>query len=480
MDRMKGLVMTPPVRFTRFMLCAFVLFVLLVGGMRGAQGMTIEEEKNMGKKVFLEIEQSTEIIKDLPLQDFVNRIGRSLLTQAGSTPFDFNFYIVKAQDPNAFAIPGGYIFVTTGLIVLADNEQEIAGVVSHEIAHATERHISELVDQSKRLNLATLAAVLAGALLGRGGTASGAVATTAMAGAAALTLKYTREHETEADQVGFHTLLKAGYDPKGLLTFLNKMYKTSLAMTPKIPPYLSTHPAIEDRITLLESLIQIEKTPAGPPRQVRDYRWIQSRAFVEENEPDVAVKHFESMAKTNPQDGVAYVGLGLACRKMGRLDRSIEALERANALSPQERDPLRELAISQFLSGRVDQAIQILEKVALSSGQETGQEEDVLDVYYLGRGYKEKGELTKALSLFLRVQREEPGFGEVYQQLGSVYGRMGQQGLSHFHFGKYFRLRRDERSALLHFRTALDFLERGSPEREEAQREIKALTAPPP
>ena len=478
MDRIQGQVMTPPVRLTRFMLCAFVLFVLLVGGVRGTQGMTVEEEKIMGRKVFLEIEKSTEIVKDLPLQDFVDRIGRSLLTQAGSTPFDFNFYIVKAQDPNAFAIPGGYIFLTTGLIVLADNEQEIAGVVGHEIAHATERHIAELIDQSKRLNLATLAAVLAGALLG-GGKGTEAVATTAMAGAAALTLKYTRDHETEADQVGLHTLLKAGYDPKGLLTFLNKMYKTSLAVAPKIPPYLSTHPAIENRITLLESLIQIEKTPAGPPRRVGDYRWIQARAFVEERDPNVAVQHFESMTKTNPQDGVAYVGLGLAYRKMGRLDRSIEALERANALSPHERDPLRELAISQFLSGRVDQAIQMLERVALSSSQGTGQGEDVLDVYYLGRGYKEKGELTKALSLFLRVQREEPGFGEVYQQLGSVYGRMGQQGLSHFHFGKYFKLRRDERSALFHFRMAVDSLERGSPEREEAQREIKVLTAPP-
>ena len=172
-------------------------------------------------------------------------------------------------------------------------------------------------------------------------------------------------------------------------------------------------------------------------------------------------------------------GLGLAYRKMGRLDRSIEALERANALSPQERDPLRELAISQFLSGRVDQAIQILEKVTPSSGQEAGQGEDMLTLYYLGRGYKEKGDLSKALSLFLRVQREEPDFEEVYQQLGSVYGRMGQKGLSHFHFGKYFKLRRDERSALFHFRTALDFLERGSPEREEAQRQIKALTTPP-
>jgi predicted Zn-dependent protease len=461
------------------MLCAFVLFVLLVGGMRGAQGMTVEEEKNMGRKVFLEIEKSADIVKDLSLQDFVDRIGHSLVAQVGLTPFDFSFHIIKAQDPNAFAIPGGYIFLTTGLIVLADNEQEIAGVVSHEIAHVTERHISELVDQSKRLNLATLAAVLAGALLGRGGTASGAVAATAAAGAAALTLKYTREHETEADQVGFHTLLKAGYDPKGLLTFLNKMYRNSLAVAPKIPPYLSTHPAIEDRITLLESLIQIEKAPAGPPRRVGDYRWIQARAFVADNDPDVAVKHFESMAKTNPQDGVGYVGLGLAYRKMGRLDRSIEALERANALSPQERDPLRELAVSQFLSGRVDLAIQILEKVTLSPDQETGQGEDVLTLYYLGRGYKEKGDLSKALSLFLRVQREEPGFDEVYQQLGSVYGRMGQKGLSHFHFGKYFKLRGDERSALFHFRVAIDSLQRGSPEREEAQREIKALTTPP-
>ena len=441
--------------------------------------MTIEEEKNMGRKVFLEIEKSSEIIKDIPLQKFVDRIGRSLLTQAGSTPFDFNFYIVKAQDPNAYAIPGGYIFLTTGLLVLADSEQEIAGVVGHEIAHATERHISELVDQSKRLTLATLAAVLAGVLLG-GGKGAEAVATTAAAGAAALTLKYTREHETEADQVGFHTLVKAGYDPQGLLTFLNKMYKSSLAVAPKIPPYLSTHPAIESRITLLDSLIQIEKAPEGPPRRVGDYRWIQTRAFVAEKEPDVAVRHFESMTKTNLQDGVGYVGLGLAYRKMGRLDRSIEALERANTLSPQEPEPLRELAISQFLAGRVDLAIQILEKVASSSGQGTGQVEDVLTLYYLGRGYKENGDLSKALSLFLRVQREEPDFDEVYQQLGSVYGRTGQKGLSHFYFGKYFRLRGDERSALLHFRTALDSLERGSPEREEAQREIKALTAPPP
>jgi len=518
MDKMKKEVMTPPVRFTpaaeghglrlrmsasrrqagdvapqgryrrycRFspwgstgcVLFALVLFVLLLGGVRGAQGMTIEEEKKMGRRVFLEIEKSAEIIRDLPLQDFVNRIGGSLLTQAGSTPFDFRFYIVKAQDPNAYAIPGGYIFLTTGLIVLADSEQEIAGVVSHEIAHATERHIADLMDRSKRLNLATLAAILAGALLG-GGKATEAVATTAAAGATALTLKYTREHETEADQTGLHTLVRAGYDPQGLLTFLNKMHKNSLAVAPKIPPYLSTHPAIENRITLLESLMQMEKRPAGPLRPVGDYRWIQARAFAEEREPDVAVKHFESMAKTNPQDGVGFVGLGLAYRKMGRLDRSIEALERANALAPQERDPPRELAISQFLSGRVDQAIQILEKVVLPSGQGTGQGEDVLTVYYLGRGYKEKSDLSKALSLFLRVQREEPDFDEVYQQLGSVYGRMGQKGLSHFNFRKYFKLRGDERSALLHFRTALDSLERGSPEREETQREIKGLTTPP-
>jgi predicted Zn-dependent protease len=98
--------------------------------------------------------------------------------------------------------------------------------------------------------------------------------------------------------------------------------------------------------------------------------------------------------------------------------------------------------------------------------------------YYLGRGYQEKGAFSKALPFLLKVQKEGPEFIDVYHDLGSVYGRIGQKGLSHLYFGKYFKLRGEKNNALLHFRTAMDWLERGSPDREELQREIKELTSP--
>ena len=161
---------------------------------------------------------------------------------------------------------------------------------------------------------------------------------------------------------------------------------------------------------------------------------------------------------------------------MGRFDKSIEALRRAHSLAPQDIDISRELGIVHFLSGKVDQAIEDLEAIRLAS--EEGRSNDLMTLYYLGRGYQEKGDFGKALPLLLKVKKEMPDFVETYYHLGSVYGRMGQKGLSHFYFGKHFKLKWEKNNALLHLRTAMEWLERGSPEREEAQREIKELTLP--
>jgi tetratricopeptide (TPR) repeat protein len=104
------------------------------------------------------------------------------------------------------------------------------------------------------------------------------------------------------------------------------------------------------------------------------------------------------------------------------------------------------------------------------------QNDDLSGLYYLGRGYQEKGDFAKALPLFLKVEKEMPDFVDVHYHLGSVYGRMGQRGRSHYYFGKYFKLRGERDNALLHFRKASEFLEVGSPEKQEAQKEIKELT----
>jgi len=325
-----------------------------------------------------------------------------------------------------------------------------------------------------------MAAMIAGMILGGGGQGSQAVAATAMATSQALMLKYTREHETDADQNSLHTLAKAGYDPGGLVSFMKKMSRHSMTIAPKIPTYLSTHPALEDRIALMENLIQIEPKRPGSLRTYENYKWIQTRAFVDERAPHVAVSHFESIAKTDPQDVIALFGLGLAYQRNGRPDKSIDVFEKALVLAPREPALLREVGVSYFLSGRVDQAITTLETVQSVPLEGAGQKADLRTLYYLGRAYQEKSDFTRAAELFLKVQKEAPGFVEVYHSLGSVYGRMGRKGQSHFYFGKYFKWKGDRTSALLHFRSALEGLDRIGPEREEAQREIRELTQAKP
>jgi predicted Zn-dependent protease len=451
---------------------------LFDGFIKGAGALTIEEEKKLGRRILLEMEKSVEPVKDLTLLTFLERLGHSLAVQVGSTPFEFRFYLINSSEPNAFAIPGGYIFCTTGLFVLAENEQEIAGVLSHEISHVTERHVAQMIERGKRLNLATMAAMIAGALLGGGGKTSGAVAATAMATAEAFTLKYTRENEVDADRNSLQYIIQAGYDPNGLITFLNKIYKASLTSGTQILPYLSTHPAVENRIAFLENLLQTGPKRKGPFRMFGNFKRIQAKAFVEQREPNVATTHYQSLIDTNPMDIEGYYGLGLAYQKMGRLDKSMEALQKAHALAPKDIDILRELGIVYFLSGKIDQAIENLEEVQSILQVELDQNDDPLNIYYLGRGYQERGDLAKTLPLFLKIKEEQPEFVEVYHNLGSVYGRMGQKGLSHFYYGKYFKLRRDGKNALLHFRTAFEWLEKGSPEIKETEEEIKELTRP--
>ena len=450
------------------------LFILCGSFIGKAGAMTIEEEKKLGKRVFLEMERSVEFVKDLMLQAFLDGMGRSLVAQVGATTFEFKFYAIKASEPNAFAVPGGYIFVTTGLIVLAENEHEVAGVLGHEIAHVMERHVSQIFERSTRLSIATVAAVIAGALLGGGGKASQATATMAMATSEALLLKYTRENETDADQKGLQYVTKAGYDPKGMIAFLSKISKVSLASAPQIPAYLSTHPVSENRISLLENLIQIGGKPGGSFKSIGNFRKIQMRAFVEEREAQALITHFQSLVDARPQDAEGYYGLGLAYRKMGRLDKSVEVLQKGTAIAPGDPDLLNELGIVYFLSGRLDLAIENLE--AAQSLSRTNSHEDLTGLYYLGRGYQEKGEMAKALPFLLRVRKEMTEFSDVHYHLGAVYGRMGQKGLSHFYFGKYFKLRGERSNALTHFRKAADLMEKGNPEKEEVQREIKELT----
>src|SRR4030042_2542610 len=219
----------------------------------GLASMTVKEEKEMGDKLALQIQQNVDMVNDPLITEYVDQIGRRLLEEVHGRRFDYHFYVVKEQEPNAFAIPGGHIFVTSGLIRFVDTEDELAGVIGHEIAHSVLRHIDKAMDRAKRLSLLTLAAIIAGAFLTRDARGAATLTTGAMAMAQSLMLKYTRENEAEEDQKGTKYLTDAGYGSQAMVTFLKKIYRWQRAISPEIPTYLSTHPGIDERITSLSA-----------------------------------------------------------------------------------------------------------------------------------------------------------------------------------------------------------------------------------
>ncbi len=428
--------------------------------------LSVEREKEMGRRLVLQIEKELDIIRDPIVQQYVDGIGNRILSQIGQTPYEFHFYVVKSPDPNAFAIPGGHIFLASGLIIMASSEDEVAGVVSHEVGHIKARHISQRIERSKKLSLVTIAGILAGVIMG--GKATGAMTAGAIATGQALALKYSREDEREADQLGFQYLIKAGYDGWGMVSFLRKLYRMQ-SLSPGTPPYyLSTHPGVEDRISYL--MERLRDFPARASKENgQDLKRVQAMLFVEERESQAAIKHFQSILKGKPTDLDGLYGLALAYKKMGRIDLAIEPLERARHLSPQDGGVMRELGICYFLKGRLDDAVSALKESLVIHP------EDILSLYYMGRAYQEKGNLEASLDAYLRAKKINPDIVDLYYSLAMVYGKRGDGCNSHRNFSIYFRKKGEAKYALIHLRKALKYCEEGEEIQEEIRRLKKAL-----
>ena len=184
---------------------------------------------------------------------YVNNIGKRILSALPQQPFKYRFYVIDEDVYNAFATPAGHIFVYTGLLDAMEEEEELAGILGHEIAHVYCRHISQKIERSKKIGVATLAGIAAGILLGVGGAGEAASAVTmgSMAAGQTAELSYSRENEMQADQFGLKFITEAGYSASGLLKILKKIRSKTWFGSDQIPKYLMTHPAVEDRIAFI-------------------------------------------------------------------------------------------------------------------------------------------------------------------------------------------------------------------------------------
>lgn len=333
--------------------------------------LTRDEEYQIGRMIVRGLRDSDQILEDPEVTEYIQSLGHRLSSQAHDGGQKFTFFMVSDRGINAFALPGGFIGVNAGLFLETNNESELAGVVAHEVAHVTQRHIARSLAAQSRTSLVSTAAMLAAILLGAaagGGDAAMAGVAAAQSLAIQQQISFTRSNESEADRVGIGILARAGLDPEGMPAFFETMSRRAGGSEIDMPEMLRTHPVTSTRIAetreraallevarapdsisyaLTRERLRVLSTPSG--QNPREYY-----AAIVKNEPDAtpaqvygqglalmmsgdakkAIPIFERLRNSDPTVVQYHTALGQAQLLADRGQESLSTLQRARELFP--------------------------------------------------------------------------------------------------------------------------------------------------
>jgi len=207
----------------------------------GLNFYTLDQEMALGKQLAIEVEKQAKIVDDLIVSEYINRLGQNLARNSDVT-FPVTFKLIEGDEINAFTLPGGHIFINTGLLKLTANEAELASAIAHELGHAAARHATR---QASRNQLVGMGTIPLAALGGLGGLAGGVAANAVMPMAF---LRFSREFETEADLLGLQYLWKSGYDPDASIDLFEALESTEKRQPGSVSKLFRSHPLTPDRI----------------------------------------------------------------------------------------------------------------------------------------------------------------------------------------------------------------------------------------
>jgi len=443
-------------------------FFIIVMERPALASFTLDDEIKIGKEFYEKLSRHNLLIKDERVNDYITRLGNSILARSGNVLFTFRFSVIRSSAINAFATPGGYVYVNRGLINLCENESELAGVLAHEIAHVNSRHIAQQIEKSQKINMASLAAVLAGVFLGGGGVGTEAALGLTMATSTALSLKYSRENEEEADRLGMAYLVSTGYDGKGMLSFLKTM-KNYEFYSSSLPSYFMTHPGTDERIGYIDSLLQSRYRSRGSQDILGGLKRVQTILALEDKNQDNALKYFKDRLNKNPDDVDALYGLAATQAKLGHTAESYSNFSRALALSPDDVDVLRDLAINLFNEGKTSDALTLLRRAHSINENDDGV------ILYLGRAYEQAGNYPMALVYYRRYLEKNPSDVNILYNIAMAYGKTDNRGESHYYFALFFKNKNKIESALFHLREALKFVPADSDRARDIRKELGEL-----
>lgn len=222
------------------------------GSVAALQLLSVADEIQLGRDAQREVQRQVPEVRDPMVRGYVSELGARLVPYAGGADYPYSFSTADARELNAFALPGGPVWINRGILELADDEAQVAGVLAHEIAHVAQRHSARQV--TRDLWAVGILAVL-GAVLDQDDWRGAAVGVGAMVATGSAMLKYSRNDERAADREGVRILQAAGYDPRGLLEFMQRLDADQQSAPGAVARFFSTHPAPRDRVRHLERLV---------------------------------------------------------------------------------------------------------------------------------------------------------------------------------------------------------------------------------
>ena len=360
--------------------------------------LSLEDERRIGLMVMRGLRESGRIFEDPETNEYLQSLGLRLSSLTNQGNRDFNFFLVNDRTINAFALPGGFIGIHTGLLLDTRNESELAGVYAHEISHVTQRHIARSISAGTKSSMvstaATLAAILLGAIAGVGSDVTLGAITVAQGMAAQAQLNFTRENEYEADRVGIGLLAAAGFDPNAMATFFEEMGRRTQLSPDWVPELLRSHPVTSARmaeakaraaqypqVMAVDSIsyavtrerVRVLTTPAGQdprayyaslldnePDNSLAQTYGKALAQMVAGDPRAAIPTFERLVATHPEVMQFHTALGQALVAAGDTRAGLAVLEKARELAPRNIPVTVRYAEALLKAGRPKRAHEVL------------------------------------------------------------------------------------------------------------------------
>ena len=428
-----------------------------------AYALSQDEEIRISRQFRREARQRLKFIEDPAVELYADRIGRRILEAVGNTRYPYRFFVIEDGSMNAFAVPGGSIFVHSGLIQRVETSDELASVVAHEIVHVNARHFAALSSNTDATMLIGMLGVFLAPVLGPAALAGPALAMSRQ-------LEFSRQMEEQADNLGVGYLARAGYDPEASVDFMKRMYRERILNPVGRPSYLLTHPLSQKRIANLTASIRALGLTRPRFRDADDIERV--KLLIElRKEPDLVVGRLRKAHERRPEAAKPAYSLGIAYAATGRWVRAREMLERAARLKSTSPTLDRDLGRAYLHTEEFAKAHAAFERML------EREPDDPITYLYRGHLLEKESRFRQAARSYLRVRQLAPFWPEAARRLGYAYRKLNQPGKAHYYLAQSYLLRDETGKAMDSLERAAQQYEEDSPRWQVIKDEIAAIRA---